>query len=404
MPEETYNTIIGNTGTPAGKEVKGVDPVLVQQDAPETMQEAGKAATGVAPELRQQKVESVTPAAGLPTQQQNQVQVPAQQPAAKPEPKHLSYVEMMQMAYPYQAPSPEEVEKERKREKNAKMWAAIGDAVAAMADIYFAGKTGYSNYRPGSSMSAKVNARADQLRKEREANRKQYFQLYMQAKAHDDANQQAADRLNLQKQSAEQQRQQWEAQFKRQTERDAIADERYKAEQDFQREKWEDQKKRADKQQEDADRKFKESVRQFNVSSSQSQQRINDDKAKNTYTFFVGEETLAVPKDALNAETISAVFSALPPEVQQAARNTLGEPIMDSRKKKQTGTKPLTAEQMLTAIGAAINAPDAQDAQYLLRILAGQKGIEKPKKEEKPADEWAGVDEGKAQDEWSGVK
>lgn len=404
MPEETYNTIIGNTGTQAGKEVKGVDPVLVQQDAPETMQEAGKAATGVAPELRQQKVEAVTPAAGLPTQQQNQVQVPAQQPAAKPEPKHLSYVEMMQMAYPYQAPSPEEVEKERKREKNAKMWAAIGDAVAAMADIYFAGKTGYSNYRPGSSMSAKVNARADQLRKEREANRKQYFQLYMQAKAHDDANQQAADRLNLQKQSAEQQRQQWEAQFKRQTERDAIADERYKAEQDFQREKWEDQKKRADKQQEDADRKFKESVRQFNVSSSQSQQRINADKAKNTYTFFVGEETLAVPKDALNAETISAVFSALPPEVQEAARKTLGEPIMDNHKKKQTGTKPLTAEQMLTAIGAAINAPDAQDAQYLLRILAGQKGIEKPKKEEKPADEWAGVDEGKAQDEWSGVK
>ena len=400
MPEETYNTIMGNTGTPAGKEVSGVDPALVQQDAQEVQQEAGKAVTGVAPEIRQQKVESVTPAAGLPVQ--NQVQVPAQQPAAPPEPKHLSYVEMLQMAYPYKAPTPEEVEKERKREKNARLWSAIGDGIAAMADIYFAGKSGISNYKPGSSMSAKVNARADQLRKEREANAKQYFSMYMQAKAHDDSNDHAQQRLGLQRESAEQQRRQWEAAFAHSQEREKIQDERYAAEQEFQREKWEDQKKRADKQQEDADRKFKESVRQFNVSSSQSQQRINADKAKNTYTFFVGEETLAVPKDALNAETISAVFSALPPEVQQAARNTLGEPIMDSRKKKQTGTKPLTAEQMLTAIGAAIN--DSPDAQYLLRILAGQKDAKKPKKEEKPADEWAGVDEGKAQDEWSGVK
>jgi len=374
MPEETYNTILGNSGTPAGKAVSGVNPALVQQDAQEVQQEAGKAVTGVAPEVRQQKVESVTPAAGLPAQ--NQVQVPAQQPAPKPEPKHLSYVEMLQMAYPYKAPTPEEVEKERKREKSARLWAAIGDGIAAMADIYFAGKSGISNYKPGNSMSAKVNARAEQLKKEREANAKQYFSMYMQAKAHDDSNDQAQQRLALQRESAEQQRKQWEAAFTRSQERDKVQDERYAAEQAFRQQQYEDQKQRDAKKQEMDEKKFQESVRQFNTSTNITRERLKSEKDKNTYTFFVGDETISVPKDALNAETISAIYNELPEDVRKAAQETLGEPIMDSRKRKVTGHKPLTADQMLTAIGAAINA--SEGAQYRLRVLAGDKSAKRP--------------------------
>lgn len=373
MAKDTYNAILGNTETPpaGGKAVAGQDPALVQQDATNVQQGATKAVTGVAPELRQQTVESAIPsAAPLNNQVQTQGTAQAQQPVAPTAPKQLSYVEMMQMAYPYQPPSQEELEKERKREKNARMWAAIGDGVAAMANIYFAGKSGYSNYDPKSSMSAKVNARAEQLHKEREANAKSYFSLYMQAKAHDDANAQAERRLRQQEQSAEQQRKQWEDSFKYRQDRDKADDARRAEEQAYKREQ--DRLNR-----EDAAKKFQESQRQFNLSYSINKEKVAQDQAKNMYTFFIGDETLSIPKDALNAETISSVFHALPENVQRAAQESLGEPIMDSRKKKVTGHKPLTADQMLTAIGAAIG--DSEEAQYRMRILAGQKP-KKPKK------------------------
>ena len=47
-------------------------------------------------------------------------------------PKKLSYVEMFQQMSPYKPPTPEELEKERKRQKRESIFAAIGEGISAM--------------------------------------------------------------------------------------------------------------------------------------------------------------------------------------------------------------------------------------------------------------------------------
>ena len=83
-------------------------------------------------------------------------------------------------------PTAEELEKERKKEKRDKVFAAIGDGIAALSNLYFTTKGAPNAFDPRNSLSAKARERWEKLIKEREENARYYMQEAMKAQALDD--------------------------------------------------------------------------------------------------------------------------------------------------------------------------------------------------------------------------
>ena len=125
----------------------------------------------------------VTKKAPLPTPAG--AQPPEAAPTKAPERK-MSYVEMFQRMSPYKPPTAEELEKERKKEKRDKVFAAIGDGIAALSNLYFTTKGAPNAFDPRNSLSEKARERWDKLNKEREENGRYYMQEAMKAQALDD--------------------------------------------------------------------------------------------------------------------------------------------------------------------------------------------------------------------------
>lgn len=105
--------------------------------------------------------------------------VPEQQTA--PKKKKLSYVEMFQQMSPYKPPTPEELEKERKKQKREAIFAAIGEGISAMSNLYFTTQYAPNAYDPSKGMAATTKARFDQLKKDHEENQRQYMEGFMRA-------------------------------------------------------------------------------------------------------------------------------------------------------------------------------------------------------------------------------
>lgn len=109
------------------------------------------------------------------------------------EPRHeekrpgLTYTEMWQRLNPYTPPTPEEVEAERKKEKRQKLFAALGDGISALSNLYFTTKGAPSMYDGKQTHSQQVNDRWEKLRQERQANLKEYTEGLMKAQQLDDA-------------------------------------------------------------------------------------------------------------------------------------------------------------------------------------------------------------------------
>ena len=313
---------------------------------------------------------------------------PAEAPATTTTPAdggtpRMSYVEMFQKMSPYKPPTEEELEKERKKEKREKIFAAIGDGIAALSNLFFTTQGAPNAYDPKNSLSAKAQERWDKLKKERDENGRYYTAAYMQAMKNDEEG--ARDDRNwrhqLEREGVQDQR--YADDIAHRDKREGIEDERYDANIKHRdaREAVEDQ--HWDKQFQMQERQFKESVRQFNVTSSQNQQRINMESKrlaremqKETVSFALGtgKGTISIPTNALNASNVSYVFSKLPANVQAQCK---GEAIYDSKKRKVVGHKAPTTEAMLVCIGA--NIEGSVDAQNALREIGGGK----PKQQKK---------------------
>ena len=289
----------------------------------------------------------------------------------------MSYVEMFQKMSPYKPPTEEELEKERKKEKREKIFAAIGDGIAALSNLFFTTQGAPNAYDPKNSLSAKAQERWDKLKKERDENGRYYTAAYMQAMKNDEEG--ARDDRNwrhqLEREGVQDQR--YADDIAHRDKREGIEDERYDANIKHRdaREAVEDQ--HWDKQFQMQERQFKESIRQFNVTSSQNQQRINMESKrlaremqKETVSFALGtgKGTISIPTNALNASNVSYVFSKLPANVQAQCQ---GEAIYDSKKRKVVGHKAPTTEAMLVCIGA--NIEGSVDAQNALREIGGGK-------------------------------
>lgn len=99
-----------------------------------------------------------------------------------PEKKKYSYAEMYQMASPYKPPTPEEIEKERKKQKRDSIFAAISDGISALSNLYFTTQYAPNAYDPSKSMSEATRKRYDRLKKERQ----EYMNGYLRAAQMDD--------------------------------------------------------------------------------------------------------------------------------------------------------------------------------------------------------------------------
>lgn len=340
--------------------------ILNQQDAEDTQsgvtQKPAHSNGGLeekkSPQLAQQDG-SMPPVTTVPGQ--------AEQMTQTGEPKKMTYVEMLQQMSPYKPPTEEELAHERKRRKSQAIFSAIGDGISALSNLYFTTQGAPSMFDGKTTLSSTAQKRWDKIDAERKANSEKYISAYMQAKQADDA--------------AERDDRNW----KRQIERDALADKRYEAEQAriAARQKIEDERYEARVKQE-AERwqkTFDENIRQFNVSSEQAATRLKNESArlaremaKDKVTFALGEGmgSISIPKDALNNANISYVFNKLPEAVRSQIK---GKEILEFN--RVIGYQKPTPEAMLIAIGA--NIEGNIDAQNALRELAGEEPLPKPK-------------------------
>lgn len=114
--------------------------------------------------------------------------IPSQQP--KPEEPtenpRMSYVEMYQRLNPFQPPTEEDLEKERKKAKREKIFAAIGDGISALSNLYFTTRYAPNMYNHENAQSAKVERKWQQLQADRDAQMNAYIRNLMAAQQADD--------------------------------------------------------------------------------------------------------------------------------------------------------------------------------------------------------------------------
>ena len=127
----------------------------------------------------------------------------------------LSYVELYNKLNPYEEQSDEDKKKERKKQRRERLFAAIGDGISALSNLFFTTKGAPSMVDGKTTMTGAVKARHEQLAKEREAKKTAYFNGYMKARQMDEQRadterkwnrQQAIDEANARKAEEEKKR------------------------------------------------------------------------------------------------------------------------------------------------------------------------------------------------------
>ena len=350
------------------------DAQLTQAAAPTDngkAEESGKAqptaaATATTPAATTTQPGGATPATekvSTPPSQPTQTATAPTQPEAK---KRMTYSEMWERLNDYTPQTAEEKEAERKRQRRKAIFAAIGDGVSALANLYYTSKGALNAYDGKNTMSGKLKEQWEKDRKERRAKDKEYLTGYMQAQKWDD------DAANA------------DRSFEYQKGRDQVADDHWNSTFNFQKEQadkaegWRQKDydfkvKQAEEEQKRWVKTFNERKRQNDRTYALSVKRLNHDiSTNNGMTFTVGNgDSVFVSKDRLNAGNVARVFSKLPQTVRDGIK---GEPIYTSEygMKVPTGRyKQPTVDDMLIAIGQYSDDPDVAAA---LRQIGGRKG------------------------------
>lgn len=93
---------------------------------------------------------------------------------------------MFKLLNPYKPPTQEELEKERKKQRREQIFAAIGDGISALSNLFFTTQYAPNMYRPAETQSEKTRKRWDKLAAERNANMTAYINGLMRARQADD--------------------------------------------------------------------------------------------------------------------------------------------------------------------------------------------------------------------------
>lgn len=280
----------------------------------------------------------------------------------------------------YKPLSEEELKKLRRRQKIEGIISGISDAAQSVANLIYTTQYAPNMYNPKEGMSAKAKERFDKEKAQREADADKYLQyaltigkmkdadkerglqawkteqtLARQDRAYDAGRQDRADDVAFRNKDYDERVRQWQANFDRQGEWH---------EEESQR--WE--------------RQFKESIRQFNVTSSLERQRINISaqqlaqsmkQGQMTFNLGSGNGNVTLTLDKLNAQTVSRIYHTLPASVRSKVQ---GDPIVQNG--FVVDYKPPTTEAMLIAIGANVESSPA--TQNAIKQVAGLETGKKP--------------------------
>lgn len=148
-----------------------------------------------------------------------------------------SMVELYNALNPYTPPSEEDIEKEKKKQNREQIFAAIGDGIAALSNLFFTTKGAPSMYDGSNTFSGANKVRYDRLRKEREDKNMAYFNGYMKAKQFDDAVAESERNWKRQLGLDEKADKRYKESIEHRNEREKIADDRYDAEQTYRKER-----------------------------------------------------------------------------------------------------------------------------------------------------------------------
>lgn len=177
----TLNNILGVSGKPTAPYTPpGIDSSLPGAAGTQPRQST----TGTPPA----KPEAPTPqeaSAALKEATPQETDVEKTQIEVKPQ--RVSYEEMFRLLNPYKPPTQEELEKERKKQRREQIFAAIGDGISALSNLFFTTQYAPNMYRPSETQSEKTRKRWDKLTAERNANMTAYINGLMRARQADDA-------------------------------------------------------------------------------------------------------------------------------------------------------------------------------------------------------------------------
>lgn len=209
------------------------------------------------------------------------------QPAQKQQdttPQPLSYADMFVRMNPYRPQTAEEKEAERKRNRRNAVFAAIGDGISALSNLYFTTKGAPNAYTGGSTLTGKMYERQEQLRKERQALDQQYLNAYMNA-------------LRMDRQEAQQERN-----WKMQLENLAYNRAKYDNEQAYKRE-------RDAKQDAKDERNYNLNVNKFNQQTRYQNGRLSrtgsggGSSSSKLHTHPVGDKVVSIPTDRISEKS-----------------------------------------------------------------------------------------------------
>lgn len=176
----TLNNILGVSGKPAAPYTPpGIDSSLPGAAGAQSRQST----TGTPPA----QPEPPTPKEASAALQQATPQVTdVEKTPIEVKPQRVSYEEMFKLLNPYKPPTQEELEKERKKQRREQIFAAIGDGISALSNLFFTTQYAPNMYRPVETQSEKTKKRWDKLAAERNANMTAYINGLMRARQADD--------------------------------------------------------------------------------------------------------------------------------------------------------------------------------------------------------------------------
>ena len=161
------------------------------------------------------------------------------------------YEELFKKLNPYTPPTEEELAKEKKKQKRAQIFAAIGDGVTALANLYFATQYAPNMYDGKNTLSQSNKVRYDKLVKDREEKNTAYFNGLMKARQADEAaaerSRAAAERERAwqrQRGLDQEARDRYKESIEHRNEREKLADDRYNQEQADKRARTEEENRR----------------------------------------------------------------------------------------------------------------------------------------------------------------
>ena len=173
----------------------------------------------------------------------------------KEERKIGTYEELYRQLNPYTPPTAEELEKERKKQKRNEIFAAIGDGVMALSNLFFTTRGAPNMYSGKNTMSEATKVRYDKLIKDREDKQIAYYNGLLRAKEADAA---AANA---------------EREWQRQLGLDREAQERYDEEQKYKREREDEEQKYKRERDKISDEQWQQTFDESKRRANQAQER-----------------------------------------------------------------------------------------------------------------------------------